>query len=255
MSKPKTINKLFALQSALRNRRLSPGTDALVLSILIEYQNPAQGYSWPSIETVAAVAGLKERATRMSIRRLEDADYIQTRLGGGRNKTSRYRVCLERFDEAPLKEPIQIAAKRRHDNAGFETASVPKSNSENRHRDAETRHDDDAKPGTTMPPKPSYGAQPTKKPSAGAASNSSSTRHRNTPAADLRKVEAALKSARQEGRSFPADNMVNVYRWLRTVAGEDDDYTCGDPIAGWAHRLSEELIAFMDRETFARAAA
>ncbi|ESY81887.1 hypothetical protein X740_07890 [Mesorhizobium sp. LNHC221B00] len=247
MGQPKTINKLFALQSALVDCKLAPGTDAKVLGVLIEYQNPAQGYSWPSIETIAEVAGLKERATRQSIRRLEDAGYLQTQLGGGRNRTSRYRARLECFDEAPLKERIRLAAKRRHNNAGF-------SETETRHDGAETRHDHDTKPGTTVPPNTSYGNRLTNNPSAAAASNSSSTHQRDETPAFLRKAELALKAARQDGRHFSGDETVKAYRWLRGVAG-GDDYTDGDQVKGWAHRLSEELLELMDEQTLLEAAA
>ncbi|MER8412613.1 helix-turn-helix domain-containing protein [Mesorhizobium sp. M1342] len=259
MTQPKTINKLFALQSALCDPDLSRGTDTLMLAILIEYQNPTYGYSWPSIETLEQVSGLGERTTRNSLRRLESAGYVQTQCGGGRNNTNRYRVPLDRFDEAPLKGRITFAKERRHGDAGFSEAGARNDVSETRHEDAETRHDDDTKPGTTMPPKPTYGNHLTEKPSACAASNSGSTRKRDEKTNDaqtmayLRKMDQSLKVARRDGHSFRGEKAIDGYRELLEIAGEE--YSAGDPIKGWAHRLSEELVDLMDEQTFGRIAA
>lgn len=50
-------------------------TDKLVLLALADNANDA-GVCWPSIATVARKCGLKERATRIAVRRLEQAGHV-----------------------------------------------------------------------------------------------------------------------------------------------------------------------------------
>jgi hypothetical protein len=119
--RPRTVQKLFALEYALRHPRLSKG-DASVLAILIEYTSGIHGYAWPSVETIAEVARLTERAVQHSLRRLEAVDLIATEPGGGRGRPSRYRVRLNAFDESPLSGAIKQAAERGSSRSPFSDA-------------------------------------------------------------------------------------------------------------------------------------
>lgn len=70
------------------------GNDRLVLYELAERANSETGEAFPSVDTLAADAGLSRRTVQRSLRSLETDGYIEARGGGqgGRARTTRYLV-------------------------------------------------------------------------------------------------------------------------------------------------------------------
>lgn len=79
-----------------------PATWKAVLWALLDFADAETGECWPSVETLAQTAGLKPRATRGLLRKLEEAklvEYITRSKGGlrpsGRGYPHRLRLNLE----------------------------------------------------------------------------------------------------------------------------------------------------------------
>ena len=65
--------------------------ELLVLLALADFADDA-GNCWPSLATIAAKARIQERSARRIVRRLENAGYLKTVVGGGRHGCNQYRV-------------------------------------------------------------------------------------------------------------------------------------------------------------------
>lgn len=65
--------------------------ERFVLLALADFANDA-GECWPSVDAIAAKTCLKERGVRQILRRLEDAGWLATAIGGGRHGCNNYRI-------------------------------------------------------------------------------------------------------------------------------------------------------------------
>lgn len=68
-----------------------PTSEKFVLIALADFCDDA-GKCWPSVSRIAEKCGMKERGVRGILRRLEDAGYLETNVGGGRHGCSQYTV-------------------------------------------------------------------------------------------------------------------------------------------------------------------
>src|SRR5437879_5273234 len=72
------------------------GGDLLVLLAIADHAHDDGGGAWPSVETLAKMARLTERQVQRALRHLErDLHELGVTYGGGRRKTSRYRIRLD----------------------------------------------------------------------------------------------------------------------------------------------------------------
>lgn len=81
-----------------RIRRYGPTfhTDRTILGVLADYMRESDFVAWPSVATIAAETGLSERAVQYRLRRLVDDGWVSIAWrGGGRAKSTRYRVNVE----------------------------------------------------------------------------------------------------------------------------------------------------------------
>ena len=251
-ARAKTITKLFALQHVLAHPGLTKA-DGLVLAILIEFTNGAYGYAWPGVETIAAVAGLKKRAVQYSLRRLENVHIVTTESGGGRGKSSRYRVQLDAFDVSPLSDRIKAAVtERAHSRAplteGKGRTRVHPFDAERVHGCAERVHDR-ARNGApactrTLLTNPSY-----RKPSARAASSDDDgARPEGFESDSVGGKLAAFERWWRENKKHPNLDTDALDEWLNflTRIASDRDWQSGDPIGGRAARLYEEVADYLN---------
>ena len=65
--------------------------ERFVLLALADFANDA-GECWPSVDAIAAKTCFKERGVRQILRRLEDAGWLATAIGGGRHGCNNYRI-------------------------------------------------------------------------------------------------------------------------------------------------------------------
>ena len=65
-----------------------------VLCRLHYHHNSKSGQCNPAVGTIAKALGATPRGVRAALRALEAKGYILTRLGGGLNKSSQYRLCI-----------------------------------------------------------------------------------------------------------------------------------------------------------------
>jgi hypothetical protein len=68
------------------------GSARLVLLTIALHINPETGDAWPKVATIAKLARLSLSTTRAAIRDLERARELVTERGGGRHKSSHYRL-------------------------------------------------------------------------------------------------------------------------------------------------------------------
>jgi len=62
-----------------------------VLMVICRYMN-AEGWAWPSVDTIAAGAGLDRRSVQRAVRSLEARQVLEVRVGGGRARPTAYRL-------------------------------------------------------------------------------------------------------------------------------------------------------------------
>lgn len=67
--------------------------ELLVLLAVADFCND-HGECWPAMASIARKARLSERGARLVIRRLEARGYLETQRGGGRRRSSRYRIRM-----------------------------------------------------------------------------------------------------------------------------------------------------------------
>ena len=98
------------------------GSELLVLLALADFADDG-GECWPAIETLAAKARLKRRATQYAVRTLIDAGLLEVRPNAGPRTVNLYRVIPGGAQNAPVHED---APEGVHDRA-------PRTVIENRH--------------------------------------------------------------------------------------------------------------------------
>ena len=79
-------------------RSKTKGAQRLILLVIAEHANK-DGVAWPGIETIARLANCSERYVKKTIACLDAGELILDR-GGGRRRTHRYRIPLERMNSA-----------------------------------------------------------------------------------------------------------------------------------------------------------
>ena len=144
----------------------------LVLLAIAARADAETGEAWPSVETIAAEAGLKPRQTQAMIRRLELAGELVTQVGRGRNHTSVYRVtCLEKVQSsAPFKsshagEKVQPPAQKVQDFAEKVQSPAPEpENHQEPERQTARETPQQASPYRGVQPTEGREARPTKAP-------------------------------------------------------------------------------------------
>ena len=76
------------------------GAQRLILLVIAEHADES-GISWPSIETIARLANCSTRYVQRTIRNLNSEELIIDR-GGGRSRSNRYRIPLEKVNPSSL---------------------------------------------------------------------------------------------------------------------------------------------------------
>lgn len=109
MSRPRTVDKLFALQSAVLADGLAR-SDVVVLAALGEYMSGFHGRAWPSVETLTRVTGRSRRSVQTALRRLEAHGFVTIDVGGGAGRSNRYVVRFDKFTASPFSGRIKQAA-------------------------------------------------------------------------------------------------------------------------------------------------
>ena len=99
--------------------------ELLVLLALADFADDA-GNCWPSLATIAKKARIQERSARRIVRRLEDAGYLQTVVGGGRHGCNQYRVNPDIKSPRTESPPDRDAPKTRTLTTQNPDPSVPR---------------------------------------------------------------------------------------------------------------------------------
>lgn len=95
-----------AVRWILENSK-TKGAQRLILVVIAEHADK-NGLAWPSIETIARLANCSERFVKETIAKLESGELIIER-GGGRGRSNRYRIPLERVNPAsPFEETERV---------------------------------------------------------------------------------------------------------------------------------------------------
>lgn len=74
--------------------QLRDPTAKAVLSALAFHANDFTGQCWPDLERLVLFTGLSKRAVQTAMRRLESADLVKVKPGGGRGYASVYTLAL-----------------------------------------------------------------------------------------------------------------------------------------------------------------
>jgi hypothetical protein len=88
-------------RAAIHNRKVS-GTHKLVLIIIADHEGGEFG-SWPSVQRIADIAGLKKRQTQNIIKDLEKMGEILVVRGDGHHGTNRYFVVNKVINRGALR--------------------------------------------------------------------------------------------------------------------------------------------------------
>ena len=72
------------------------GAQRLILLVIAEHADRS-GIAWPSVETIAHLANCSERFVKRTIAKLDAGELVLER-GGGRGRSNRYRIPLERVN-------------------------------------------------------------------------------------------------------------------------------------------------------------
>jgi len=86
----------------------------LVLLALADHAHPDGTHAYPSVASLARMTRLSERAVQYALRELQQLGEIEvTRAGGGRGRTTEYRLSGMGADIAPIgPERVQPATQR-----------------------------------------------------------------------------------------------------------------------------------------------
>ena len=95
-----------AIRWILENSK-TKGAQRLILVVIAEHADK-NGLAWPSVETIARLANCSERFVKQTIAKLESGELVIER-GGGRGRSNRYRIPLERVNPAsPFEETERV---------------------------------------------------------------------------------------------------------------------------------------------------
>lgn len=108
----------------------------LVLLAIADHADD-KGVAYPSMAGIAAKSCVTERGARGIVRRLEDAGWLKTRVGGGRGGKSVYTVVMHRNTEQET---------------GNEKPGITNTEPETRNVATQNPERGDTKPGTSVPP-------------------------------------------------------------------------------------------------------
>jgi hypothetical protein len=88
-------------------RSKTKGAQRLILIVIAEHAD-SNGIAWPSVETIARLANCSERFVKRTIAKLDAGELILER-GGGRGRSNRYRIPLEKVNSAsPITESERV---------------------------------------------------------------------------------------------------------------------------------------------------
>jgi len=95
-----------AIRWILENSK-TKGAQRLILIVIAEHADK-NGLAWPSVETIARLANCSARFVKQTIAKLESGELVIER-GGGRGRSNRYRIPLERVNPAsPFEETEKV---------------------------------------------------------------------------------------------------------------------------------------------------
>ena len=98
-----------AVRHVLENSK-TKGAQRLILVVVAEHADK-NGLAWPSIETIARLANCSERFVKKTISELKSEELTIER-GGGRGRSNRYRIPIERVNPAsPFEETETVNSK------------------------------------------------------------------------------------------------------------------------------------------------
>ncbi|NAZ37170.1 helix-turn-helix domain-containing protein [Rubellimicrobium sp. CFH 75288] len=124
--------------------------ELLVLLALADFADD-EGFCYPSMPAIAAKARMTERGVRGILRRLEASGWVTTERGGGKGRSSRYRVNPDPPSHAqpgtPFPEPHSRNAKPGMPNPEWESTKPGTA----RHQ---TRNQGSGKPSVTIKNRP-----------------------------------------------------------------------------------------------------
>jgi len=72
------------------------GAQRLILLVIAEHAD-RNGHAWPSVETIARLANCSQRFVKRTIAKLDAGELVLER-GGGRGRSNRYRIPLEKVN-------------------------------------------------------------------------------------------------------------------------------------------------------------
>lgn len=72
------------------------GAQRLILLVIAEHAD-RNGIAWPSVETIARLANCSQRFVKRTIAKLDAGELVLER-GGGRGRSNRYRIPLEKVN-------------------------------------------------------------------------------------------------------------------------------------------------------------
>lgn len=133
----------------IRPLSVSP-TQKVVLWALADQAND-DGEAWPSIAGLMEATCLSERAIRGALRELEGAGFIETEAGGGRNRTSCYRLAMSENGAARAEKGQEPPRNARHEKGHL----LPE-----RGQQVPKRGHVVPKKGQQVPPNPQYPQEP-----------------------------------------------------------------------------------------------
>jgi MarR-like DNA-binding transcriptional regulator SgrR of sgrS sRNA len=88
-------------------RSKTKGAQRLILLVIAEHAD-STGIAWPSVETIARLANCSERFVKRTIKKLDSGELVLER-GGGRGRSNRYRIPLERVNSgSPITDPERV---------------------------------------------------------------------------------------------------------------------------------------------------
>ena len=98
-----------AVRHVLENSK-TKGAQRLILVVIAEHADK-NGLAWPSVDTIARLANCSERFVKKTISELKSEELTIER-GGGRGRSNRYRIPIERVNPAsPFEETETVNSK------------------------------------------------------------------------------------------------------------------------------------------------
>ena len=99
--------KALAQVRGVLGQSRSKGSARLVLTILATHTGKTQD-AWPSVPRLAYLANISERQVQFNLRELMDLKELEIACpGGGRHRTTTYRITLKPFSPNQLSETVK----------------------------------------------------------------------------------------------------------------------------------------------------